>query len=83
MTPELEKYYNSYFDLFLTDGWKQFVEDVKESASSFDVRYVQDENALKFIQGQLTVMDKLINWQASIETAYADIEANGSADESE
>lgn len=70
MTPELEKYYETYFDLFTTDGWKQFVEDIQESAKTFDVRNVPDEKALKFVQGQLLIMDKLLNWEASVEVAY-------------
>lgn len=70
MTPELEKYYDRYFDLFTTDGWKQFLEDISNSAQTFDVRTVADEGALRFVQGQLMVMDKILNWEASVEVAY-------------
>lgn len=70
MTPELQKYYETYFDLFLTDGWKQFVEDVQESASAFNIRGIQDEGTLKFVQGQIAVMDKLINWELGVRNAY-------------
>ena len=70
MTPELQKYFDSYFDLFLTDGWKQFIEDVKESADSFDIRYVQSESDLKFVQGQLLILDRLINWESGIRNTF-------------
>jgi hypothetical protein len=70
MTPELEKYYETYFNLFTTDGWKQFVQDVTESADVFNVRHVEDEGKLRFVQGQLAVMDKLINWEVSVKTTY-------------
>jgi hypothetical protein len=70
MTPELEKYYETYFDLFTTDGWKQFIEDVNENAKTFDVRNVPDEQALNFVKGQLLIIDKLLNWEASVEVAY-------------
>ena len=70
MAPELEKYYETYFDLFTTDGWKQFIEDVTANADAFNVRNVPDEKALKFVQGQLLIMDKLLNWEASVEMAY-------------
>ena len=33
MSPELEKYYNTYFDLFRTDGWKQLIEELANNAS--------------------------------------------------
>ncbi len=74
MTPELQKYYESYFDLFNTDGWKQFVEDFKESANNFNVRFVEDEASLKFVQGQLAVMDTIINWEVGVRNAYDSIE---------
>ena len=73
MTPELQKYYESYFDLFLTDGWKQFMEDVKESAEVFNVRNVPDETALKFVQGQLLILDQIHNWETGIRNAYESI----------
>ena len=74
MTPELQKYYESYFDLFLTDGWKQFMEDVKESAESFNVRNVPDEATLKFVQGQLLILDQMINWEAGIRNVYDSVQ---------
>lgn len=74
MTPELQKYYETYFDLFATEGWKQFIEDVKESAGTFDVRNVQDEAALKFVQGQLTIMDKISNWDNMVNTAFEQLQ---------
>ena len=74
MTPELQKYFESYFDLFLTDGWKQFMEDVKESAESFNVRNVPDESALKFVQGQLLILDQMLNWEAGIRNVYDSVQ---------
>jgi hypothetical protein len=74
MTPELQKYYETYFDLFTTDGWKQFIEDVTESAESFNVRNVPDESALKFVQGQLLILDQMMNWEISIRNAFDSIE---------
>ena len=73
MTPELQKYYETYFDLFTTDGWKQFIEDVKESADAFNVRHVENETALKFVQGQLTVMDKIVNWDNMVKAAFEQV----------
>lgn len=83
MAPEIQKYYEAYFDLFSSEGWKQFVEDVNDSAGAFNVRSIGDEASLKFVQGQLAVMDKVINWQAAIEAMYADLEANAGVEESE
>lgn len=73
MTPELQKYYETYFDLFTTDGWKQFVEDMTDSSKNFDLRTVADEGSLKFCQGQLLVLDTILNWEAAVETAYTQL----------
>ena len=73
MTPELQKYYETYFDLFTTDGWKQFVEDIKDSSKNFDLRHVPDESSLKFCQGQLLVLDMILNWEASVENTYTQL----------
>lgn len=81
MTPELEKYYETYFDLFATKGWKQFVEDVKESADAFNLRGVEDEGKLRFVQGQLAVMDKILTWDVAIENAYTQNQEEEATDE--
>jgi len=73
MSPEDEKYYENYFDLFLTDGWKQFIEDLEGSANSFDVRNIKTEADLKYIQGQLSVLDRMIGFADGIRTSYDDI----------
>ena len=73
MTPELEKYYENYFDLFLTDGWKQFIQDIQDASSDFDIRYVKDEGHLQNLQGQLKVLDILVNWEVNIRNAYDSI----------
>lgn len=73
MTPELEKYYETYFDLFTTDGWKQFVEDISSSANHFNIRTVKDESELKFMQGQLLILDHIVNWEVSVRNNYDSI----------
>lgn len=34
MTPEDQKYYETYIDLFASEGWTQFISDLKESFES-------------------------------------------------
>lgn len=76
MSPEDEKYYENYFDLFLTAGWKQFMEDLQETANSFDVRNIENEAALKYVQGQLMILDRMLNFQNSMRTVYDDLNAS-------
>ena len=73
MTPELEKYYETYFDLFTTNGWKQFIEDISNSSQHFNIRTVKDEGDLKFMQGQLLILDQLVNWEVSVKNGYDSI----------
>ena len=70
MTPELQEYYEKYFDLFLSKGWKQFIEDVSDAAGEMDIRYVENEAQLKYLQGQLKILDLIVNWEAAIRNGY-------------
>lgn len=74
MSPEDEKYYENYFDLFITDGWKQFISDLTDTANSFEIRNIQDEAGLKFAQGQLMILDRMLNFENSIRTVYKDLQ---------
>ena len=74
MTPEIEKYYETYFDLFITDGWKQFVKDVEENLSQFDIRTVENSEDLRFKQGQLKVIDHVINWETLVRNAFDELQ---------
>ena len=80
MTPEVEKYYETYFDLFTTEGWKQFVQDVSNNLEQYDVRTVEDVDDLRFKQGQLKVIDHVMNWETLIRNAYEELEEDASQD---
>jgi len=73
MDKELEKYYESYLDLFVTDGWKNFVEDFQMAANDLaNIRNVSSLEEMKFIQGKLDVMDRIINFETGIRNTYED-----------
>lgn len=74
MAPEIEKYYETYFDLFITDGWKQFVKDVEDNLSQFDIRTVENSEDLRFKQGQLKVIDHVINWETLVRNAFDELQ---------
>jgi len=80
MTPEVEKYYEIYFDLFTTDGWKQFIKDVSNNLEQYDVRTIEDVDDLRFKQGQLKVIDLVMNWETLIRNAYEEIASDASQD---
>ena len=59
-----EAYYNSYFDLFRTDGWKQLIGELTQNAATNNnVTVVKDTQDLYFRQGQLEVLLYLLQFE--------------------
>lgn len=71
MDKDLTKYFETYFDLFSSEGWKQFIDDAEGNRNLVsDLMSVKDGNDLYFRKGQLETLNRIINFQAAIETAY-------------
>ena len=71
MDKELEQYYESYLDLFMTDGWKNFVEDFQLAAHELsNIRRVSTLEEMKFIQGKLEVIDNILNFETNIKNTF-------------
>ena len=69
-----EAYYNSYFDLFRTDGWKQLTEELTQNAATNNnVAVIKDAEDLFFRQGQLEVLVYLLQFEDSINNSYDDL----------
>ena len=73
MTPENVKHYENYFDLFNTDGWSQLMEQVQVDKDNFQIEAIADEKTLYQIQGQLYVLNTLINMEDMVRAAYDSI----------
>lgn len=73
MTPELEKYYENFFDMFNTEGWKQLMEEVDTSIDSFIIENINTEKELFLVRGQLVQLNFLKNLQAVVEQTYEDL----------
>ena len=54
MTPEDNKYYEAFFDLFNTDGWKQFVEEVTDAHSAYQIENLNSENSIEAAYASIT-----------------------------
>jgi len=75
MDKELETYYNNYFDLFLTEGWKQLVGELSTNAQQVNsLETVKDEADMHFRKGQLNILANIINFESLIENAHKNIE---------
>jgi hypothetical protein len=73
MDKELETYYNNYFELFLTEGWKQLVIDLENNIKSFNVSSLKDSEELFKAQGSLNVLYSLSNLESTIKNAFEEI----------
>lgn len=71
MTPELENYFNNFFDLFRNEGWKQLVEELKTNAIHLnDLQSVKDVDEMNNRKGQLIVLANLINLENTVNASY-------------
>jgi len=70
LEPEVEQYYNTYFELFMQEGWEQFMTDVQQAVDTIQILAIQDAKELHLAQGQLQVFQRLLTWQDSITNTY-------------
>jgi len=67
---DLEKYYDSYREMFITSGWKQLQEDLTQNASIIgSVQACKDNEDLYFRKGQLAIISNLVNLEDQIKAA--------------
>ena len=74
MSPEDEKYYENYMDLFVTNGWKQFINEAKELVDSYKIEEIKNEQDLFFVKGQINTLMNVITFETGIRNAL-DMEA--------
>ena len=71
MDQETQQYYDAYFSLFITDGWRQLVQDFGNNALQINsIEATKDANDMYFRKGQLNVLAHLINMETIVTTNY-------------
>lgn len=81
MEPELQKYYEDLFDLFLHPGWKHLIEDFTADQKRIEnIRHVTDTNSLYYNQGKLMILDRFIQFEENAKKAYDEL-TNPEADD--
>lgn len=70
MTPEEEKYYETYFDLFMSEGWKQFIQEIEDIIDGYRIEDIKDEKHLNSVKGQLQMLQRVAKFERSIRNAY-------------
>ena len=71
MDQETQEYYDNYFSLFITDGWKQLIKEFANNAVQINsVEATKDVNDMFFRKGQLNVLAHLLNMETIVNTNY-------------
>ena len=82
MTQELETYFNNYFAMFRSDGWKQLISDLQSNVGQINsVEMTTDNDNLNFRKGQLAILATILNLETQIENSHSEAETEESVDE--
>ena len=82
MTQELETYFNNYFAMFRSEGWKQLISDLQSNVGQMNsVEMTTDNNNLNFRKGQLAILATILNLETQIENSHSEAETEESVDE--
>lgn len=75
MDRELQEYYEKLLELFSTDGWKQFMEDIGDNLEILgDITTIPDENQFWFRKGQVEAVQRVLSYEQSIVNSYEDFQ---------
>jgi hypothetical protein len=78
LTIEEEKYYENYFDMFNSEGWKQLMEEIVELSESYSIEHLNTLEELHKAKGEKEVLLRLSNFQTGIEASYASLNEDNS-----
>lgn len=74
MDKDTAQYFDNYWELFASAGWKQFQEDMEDSkALMSDLMTVKDANDFYYRKGQLEVLNRIVNFQTALEAAHKEM----------
>lgn len=75
MEQSLQKYYESSFEMFSSDGWKYLMEDLEKLKQQVEnIRTVEDAQKLYYRQGQLDILDLMLNRKKTCEEVYEQLQ---------
>jgi len=77
---ELQDYYEKLLELFSTDGWKQYIEDISDNIEYLmDITTIPDEKQFWFRRGQIEAAQRILAYESSIKNSYEDFEREAHA----
>ena len=73
--PELQQYYERYFDLFASVGWRQLIEELEESLDTIDsISATKDVDDMFYRKGQLNILNHMINFESLIKNSFDELD---------
>jgi hypothetical protein len=74
MNPELQKYYESRFEMMGNQGWKDLIIDIDNMIESLNnISVIPDEKTLMFRKGELSILTWLKTLREVSERAYEEL----------
>lgn len=74
MNQELQKYYESRFEMMGGQGWKDLLEDIDKMIESLNnISTIPDEKSLQFKKGELSILTWLKTLKQVSERAYEEL----------
>ena len=71
MDRELEKYFEEQFNLYSTQGWKDFIEKAQDMYDSYnEVTSIDTAEELFSTKGKLEILEWILGWQRLVEATY-------------
>lgn len=75
MGKDLEQYYEAAFSMFISQGWKDLVDDMKALQTEVSkIENIKDEKDLWFRKGQLDILDLIVNRKQMCEKVYEELQ---------
>lgn len=75
MEQSLQKYYEESFSTMSTQGWAFLMEDLDKLKQELEnIRTVKDAQSLSYRQGQLDILDLILNRKKTCEDVYEQLQ---------
>ena len=66
---DMERYYNSYREMFNTEGWGNLCNELRTNVQNINsVEATKNETELNFRKGQLSVLGTILNLESQIKS---------------
>lgn len=75
MEQSLQTYYEETFSTMATQGWSFLMEDLEKLKQELEnIRTVKDAQSLSYRQGQLDILDLILNRKKTCEEVYEQLQ---------